>query len=77
MSDPDPTLLGLLRAYYDGDTAARAALADWLEDHADDRAEVLREVDETQFALDGSVSVADSDRYHRELLLRGHFPEFS
>jgi hypothetical protein len=76
MSDPHPTLVCLLRAFSDGDTAARAALTDWLEEHADDRADILREVDETQFALDGSISIEDSDRFHRELVLRAHFPEF-
>jgi hypothetical protein len=39
---PDLLLLALLAAYAEGDRAARPALADWLEERADPRAEQVR-----------------------------------
>jgi uncharacterized protein (TIGR02996 family) len=40
--EPDPTLVALVRAYVAGDRVARLALADWLEEHGDPRAEDVR-----------------------------------
>jgi uncharacterized protein (TIGR02996 family) len=40
--NPDLMLLSLLAAYVEGDRAARPALADWLEERDDPRAEQVR-----------------------------------
>jgi hypothetical protein len=72
----DPTLIALLQTYYqDGDEVVRCALIDWLEEHGDRRADLIRNgYGGDGLAEEELIPFPQTDRAHRDWM-HWLFPE--
>lgn len=71
-----PALVALLQAYYqEGDEVVRCAIIDWLEDHGDRRADLIRDgYRDDGFASEELGPFPQTDRAHRDWM-HWMFPE--